>query len=188
MSEKNDDPAVAAWAAMAGEEDPPLRRRDFALEDYALIAVFWALAGIVFAQVFTRYVLNNSYAWTEEVSRYLQVTLTFLGLSFAVRRGSHVMVEFFYRYLRRRAARVLSTVVDLLTIVFAAYVTVMMLQVADLAQGQTMADLPISRGVLYVVVAVGFAFYTVRLVQSAIAHRRSGESPLIRWARNDGAE
>ena len=39
-------------------------------EDWMAFALFWALAFIVFLQFFTRYVLNDSLAWTEEIARY----------------------------------------------------------------------------------------------------------------------
>jgi TRAP-type C4-dicarboxylate transport system permease small subunit len=39
-------------------------------EDWLAFAIFWALAAIVFLQFFTRYVLNDSVAWTEEIARY----------------------------------------------------------------------------------------------------------------------
>ena len=37
-------------------------------EDWIAFGLFWALAFIVFLQFFTRYVLNNSLAWTEEIA------------------------------------------------------------------------------------------------------------------------
>ena len=39
-------------------------------EDWIAFVLFWALAFIVFLQFFTRYVLNDSLAWTEEIARY----------------------------------------------------------------------------------------------------------------------
>jgi hypothetical protein len=39
-------------------------------EDWVAIVLFWGLALIVFLQFFTRYILNDSFAWTEEIARY----------------------------------------------------------------------------------------------------------------------
>lgn len=52
-----------------------------------------AMAVIVAAQVFSRYVLNHSLFWSEELARYLLVWLTFLGASSAYRRGMHPGVD-----------------------------------------------------------------------------------------------
>src|SRR5215211_4469180 len=96
------------------EEGPPVSLSDYAPEDYVALLFFWLLALTVFLQFFTRYVLRNSFAWTEEVARYLLICVTFLGTSMAVRKNSHVQMEFFYRWLPRPLARSLSTLVDLI--------------------------------------------------------------------------
>ena len=36
----------------------------YAPEDWITLAVFWLMTGCVFLQFFSRYVLNDSYAWT----------------------------------------------------------------------------------------------------------------------------
>jgi TRAP-type C4-dicarboxylate transport system permease small subunit len=47
------------------------------------------MAVIVAVQVFSRYVLNYSLFWSEELARYMLVWLTFLGASVAYRRQAH---------------------------------------------------------------------------------------------------
>src|SRR5262245_26766549 len=74
--------------------DEPVRLSAYAWEDWVVLAVFWVLALVVFHQVFTRYVLNDAAGWTEEIARYLLVAVTFLGAALAVRRNSHIRVDF----------------------------------------------------------------------------------------------
>ena len=52
---------------------------DMAPEDWLTFLLFWALAGVIFLQFFTRYILNDSLAWTEEIARYMLMALTFTG-------------------------------------------------------------------------------------------------------------
>ena len=66
---------------------------DYWIEDWIAFAVFWALAVVVFLQFFTRYVLNNSLGWTEEIARYLLIAVTFIGAAMAMRKRSHIAVE-----------------------------------------------------------------------------------------------
>lgn len=64
---------------------------------------------VVAAQVFSRYVLNHSIFWSEELARHFLVWLTFLGATVAYRRGAHPGVDVLYRRLPpgfRRACRI----------------------------------------------------------------------------------
>lgn len=54
------------------------------------------MAFLSFMNVITRYVLNYSTAWTEELVTYIFVWATLLGTSLAYRHGSNLMVAFLY--------------------------------------------------------------------------------------------
>ena len=59
-------------------------------EDWIAFVMFWALAFIVFLQFFTRYILNDSLAWTEEIARYGLMWLVFIGGAVVTRKqGAH---------------------------------------------------------------------------------------------------
>ena len=62
-------------------------------EDWIAFALFWALALIVFLQFFTRYILNDSLSWTEEIARYGLMSLAFVGGAVVTRKKSHIAVE-----------------------------------------------------------------------------------------------
>ena len=59
------------------------------------------LAAVVFYQFFTRYVLNDSAAWTEEIARYLLIAWCSSARRSALRKNNHIQVDFFYRLMPR---------------------------------------------------------------------------------------
>ena len=64
------------------------------LEGWAALGLFWLLGATVFYQFFTRYALNDSAAWTEEIARYLLVCTVFIGIGgSAWRKNSHIHVD-----------------------------------------------------------------------------------------------
>ncbi|MEO8345895.1 MAG: TRAP transporter small permease [Betaproteobacteria bacterium] len=161
-------------------EDAPIDLSPYLVEDWVSLAFFWLLGLDVFYQFFTRYALNDSAAWTEEIARYLLICTVFMGVSAAVRRTRHIHVDFLYRLIPAAAGRALSTLVDLGRIVFFAVavgLTIqMMMRMTSLKM--TIIDLPMN--LVYGVCAIGFAAAVVRSVQVAIENWKRGFSLLER--------
>ncbi|HSV54098.1 MAG TPA: TRAP transporter small permease [Burkholderiaceae bacterium] len=152
-----------------------------ALEAWVALGFFWVLGLTVFYQFFTRYVLNDSAAWTEEIARYLLIATVFTGAVIGVVKNNHIQVDFFYRYMPRMAARALSGLVDLMRVGFfaaAAVLTVMMMLKLGSNSRMTMVDLPMNW--VYGVCLLGFAAMAFRSVQVALFHHRRGYSVLER--------
>ncbi len=80
----------------------------------ALLVVLGAsMSAVVAAQVFSRYALNYSLFWSEELARYLLVWLSFLGATVAYYRGLHPGVDAVYARLPPGARRAASVAVHL---------------------------------------------------------------------------
>lgn len=71
------------------------------------------MAAVVAAQVFSRYALNYSLFWSEELARYLLVWLSFLGATVAYYRGLHPGVDVLYARMPPGARRAASAAVHL---------------------------------------------------------------------------
>ena len=154
--------------------DHPLRSRIPAFDAGLVILIFWILAIVVFIQFFTRYVLNDSIGWTEEIARYLLIIVTFAGACIADRRNTHISVEFFYPYLPATAARGLSTVVDLLRMGLFAVLTGLSVQLAGSTR-QLMTSIDLPKSALYGFVAGCFALMTIYSAIVAWQHLRNGK-------------
>ncbi len=159
-------------------EDVEVDWKDYSIEDIVSFVIFWILGAVVFAQFFSRYVLNDSIAWTEEIARYLLIAVAFAGAPIAVRKNTHIHVEFFYRFINRSLARILSVLVDLIRIVFFAYGSWISWKILKIMKAQYMTAIQVSMAWIYSLVFAGFLLMTFRAVQVAIKHWRQGYSSL----------
>ena len=63
------------------------------VENGTVIFFFILIFIILFLQFFTRYILNDSLGWTEEIARMLLIILCFVGAIINAREGSEIMLE-----------------------------------------------------------------------------------------------
>jgi TRAP-type C4-dicarboxylate transport system permease small subunit len=160
--------------------DEPVDLSDYRWEDWITVVVFWVLGLVVFYQFFTRYALDNSAAWTEEIARYLLIIVTFVGGAMATRRNTHIHLEFLYRFLSPTLGRILSTLVDLVRVGFLVYATYLSALLVPRMQfmNMTVVDFPMSY--VYGMVTFGFAMMSYRAMVLAVVHWRQGFSTLER--------
>lgn len=97
----------------------PDARLERALATLALILI----AVISLANVVVRYVTNISFAFTEEISVFLLVVLTFAGASMALRRNGHIRIGLLERALPRGPRRVLIMVQSLAVAIVLGLIT-----------------------------------------------------------------
>lgn len=142
---------TARSAFAAAEETEPV---DFKLVDLPGLLALWGLAVIVFLQFFTRYVLNDSLAWTEEIARYVLIIVAFFGAVTVTRKGGHIFLEFFYRYIPKLAGKWLAVAMELLSCLFYGYMSWLAVELA-LKTKTKMASAEIPKSLLYWGVAAG---------------------------------
>ncbi len=77
-----------------------------------------ALIVLSVLQVFTRYLLNAPLSWTEEVSTWFLIWMTFVGAYSLLIRDTHARVEIIDEFFGKRTARWLHTFWDFVIGVF----------------------------------------------------------------------
>lgn len=157
------------------DDDAPVDLGDLRLADMPILILFWVLAGIVFLQFFTRYVLNDSLGWTEEIARYFLIAVAFTGSILAMRKNSHIAVTFFYRWLPPTGRRGLGLTVDLLKLIFSAAAAWITVKLA-LRTNQMMASIDLSKAVVYWLVAACFAAMALHAALHLRRHWRRPET------------
>lgn len=160
--------------------DEPVDLATYGWEDWITLMLFWALAFVVFYQVFTRYFLGDPAGWTEEIARYLLVAVVFIGASMSVRKNNHIHVDVFYRLMPRALQRVVSTAVDALRLAFLGYATWLAYLLTMRIGAQRMAIVDLPMGIVFGAIVFGFAVMTLRAAQVAWRHWRLGYSVLER--------
>lgn len=162
-------------------EDEVVDLSDTIAEGWIALALFWLLGLTVFYQFVTRYVMNDSAAWTEEVARYMLIGVVFIGAAIGVSKNNQIQVDFFYRHMPRAMGLWMSKAVDLVRIAFFAGAVVMTVQMMLKIGGRTrmtIVDLPMN--IVYGLCLFGFAAMAWRSVQVARIHWRRGYSVLER--------
>jgi TRAP-type C4-dicarboxylate transport system permease small subunit len=150
-------------------------------EAWIALAFFWMLGLVVFYQFFTRYVLNDSAAWTEEIARYLLIATVFTGAVIGVVKNNHIQVDFFYRFMSPRVGRAMATAVDVARLAFcgaAVVLTWLMMDKLGNTSRMTMIDLPMNY--VYGVCLLAFAAMTVRSALVLRTHLKRGYTVLER--------
>jgi TRAP-type transport system small permease protein len=127
-------------------EDEAVSLRETSLEGWVALGIFWLLGVTVLLQFVTRYALNDSAAWTEEIARYLLICTVFAGAVVGVRASDHIRVDLLYRYLPERAGHALGLCVEGFSVAFFSALSVlgvqMMVRLGDYRM--TVVDLPMN--------------------------------------------
>ena len=147
-------------------------------EDWLAFVLFWCLAFIVFLQFFTRYVLNDSLAWTEEIARYGLMSLAFIGGAVVTRKKAHIAVELVSNLMGPGPMRAtLLALVDFIALGFMALLAYFSVTIIERMhfQRMTVFELPMS----YVYGAVGLGCFMMLARQVQVVWRNARE----RWRR-----
>ena len=179
-TEAADEPKVMGDDEQFHATDEAVDLSNTPLEGWVALGIFWLLGTTVFYQFFTRYVLNNSASWTEEIARYLLVATVFVGAAIGVCKNNHIQVDLLYRYLPRSASRVLATAVDVLRIAFFAAMSVLTLQMMQRLAGMQMTIIDLPMNLLYGVCLFGLVMMLLRSLWVARLHWKRGYSVLER--------
>jgi TRAP-type C4-dicarboxylate transport system permease small subunit len=140
---------------------PALKRIGRVLGVLSRVGLWAAAAGLVVMtvivgwQVFTRYVLNWSNAWTEPAALLLMSWFIFLGAAAGVRENYHLGFDVLLYVLPRDSKRLLRTISDVVVASFAIGMIYYGMQLVELGWSATMPSLGIPEGIKYIPLVVG---------------------------------
>ena len=128
------------------------------LEEYSLILCLAVMGIVLFVQIIMRTFFSAPLKWAEELARYLQIWITFLGIGYGIRRGSHIGMTL----LKDRLPPVLKALCGLIVDVagFLAFIVLFRTSLQFLAHQNvvsTAMELPMQ--LVYLVIPVGAVIY-----------------------------
>lgn len=154
-----------------------LRFLDDNLEKMICTITLALMSAIIVAQVFFRYVLNNSLSWSEELARYLFIWTIYIGISYGVKMDKHVAVDAVYSYMPKGVKKYYAMVAYALFLLFAVAIiyygiTVVGMQITS---GQVSPAMGLPMQYVYVAPVVGMILTVIRLVQKIIEAAKAEE-------------
>lgn len=150
-------------ADMLNVEETCLEPKKKSFEDIVGIVLMIGICVVMALGVFFRYVLNNSLSWTEELSRYGFIYITFIGTSVAIRHDSHIRIDLLDRLLGIKSKTVMSIVNHVITLAFLVFLVLVSFQIITALYRTKSTALRIPMSYLYLSGFIGFSLSSVRL-------------------------
>jgi TRAP-type C4-dicarboxylate transport system permease small subunit len=145
------------------------------LNRWIVVALMASMAVLVFANVVSRYLLNYSIVWVEEVTRYTMIWVGFLGSGLVLRYGAHIAVDTFQDLLPPAAARALRAIIVVLLAATFVAMTWLGVRYAAFAWDQETPVLNWRTGAVYLAIPIGSALMLVHLALIARSYVRNRE-------------
>jgi C4-dicarboxylate transporter, DctM subunit len=147
--------------------------------DWTVIIGVVVLTVVLVAQVLSRYVVNVSLVWSEELARYLTVWLTFLGVGLGVRSGTHFGVTIFLERVPQPVRDYLGAVRDASMLFFFGFMIVQGCVSASFSAGEFSAALGIPMRYMYWVFPVAGTIGILHAVARSIRTKANWRYDLV---------
>ncbi|WP_298476119.1 TRAP transporter small permease [uncultured Maribacter sp.] len=134
-----------------------LFRRVCRILEIILVSIFGLLVIDVLGQVFSRYILNTSFAFTEELARFSLIWLSILGAAYLNGKREHLSMDFLYQKFTGRTRKKVLLFIEICIFLFALIVMVVggfNLVYTTLHLGQLSGTLRIPLGYIYAILPI----------------------------------
>ena len=134
-----------------------------------------AMALILCWQVFARYVLQASPGWSEQAALVLTVWFVFLGAAAGVHEGFHIRIEEGVEHMPPGLARLARACAHLAVALFGLILVVWGVELVLRTWGNAVPTLPLSRGMVYLVIPLSGAMICVFSIHKLLSLRAGGD-------------
>jgi TRAP-type C4-dicarboxylate transport system permease small subunit len=140
--------------------------------EWIVAAIFAGMVLVGAWQVFSRFVLNVTPSWSEEIQIFGHIWLVFLAIPIAYRRGAHITVEAIRRVLAPWMNKALDLLIELLWVGFAVATAYYSYRVSLVTGNSVSPGLEIPMSYPYYGMVLGSAYLLL-----VVLRRLAGEPP-----------
>ncbi|MDR1934257.1 MAG: TRAP transporter small permease [Candidatus Accumulibacter sp.] len=126
-------------------------------ENALSVLIVCVICFAVFAQVLSRFIFKVPLSWTEELSRFALIWLTFIAASVALREGGHFVVDVVSHGLPPKTRNYYGKLILLVELVFLAVLFYAGLGLVPVAHMQESAALNLHMSYVYLSIPCGAA-------------------------------
>lgn len=148
------------------------------IELYVATLCFIALTILLTLQVVSRYALNHSFTWMEELATVMFVWMIYLAISAAVTKRKHLRIDFVLELVPFQVKRAMLVLSNVIFAAFNVYISVIMVDVIKLLGKSKTTMLGIPQRLVYAVIPVALVITVIRLVQDTMKLMKETEENL----------
>ncbi len=135
-------------------------------EGYCCAVMLAVMSVVVFLQVVFRFFIKASLPWSEELSRYLLVYITYFGCAYGIKTGAHLGVEAFVLILPKKVQKLLNIIVQLGGMMVCLLIMKLGADIVatQMQSGQLSPAMRLPMWAMYCAIPIGMAFCVIRYV------------------------
>ncbi len=137
------------------------------LESYVCRALLALFVLLLFAQIVSREVFQQSLSWSEELAVYMFVWFVFFAASYAAKLSAHNRVTFHFKWLPEKMAITMEAMADLIWIAFNCYFIYLsydfVFNKMNLFWKSQTLGVPMKY--IYLILPIAFSLMTLRIIQ-----------------------
>lgn len=139
------------------------------IEEGVMVACLCTMGIVLSVHVFFRFCFDMPIPWAEELARYLQIWITFIGIGYGVRRKTHVSMPMI-RNMMPRAMQYIAQVVCDISIIICSFILLWVTPEFMSQQIKLSSAMHIPMYIVYAAIPIGFVSYIIYLIAEMVKY------------------
>lgn len=139
---------------------------------YLMITLLIVMVISMACQIVARYLFRIGITWTEELTRFTNVWLVFLGSSLLVFKDEHIKVTILDSILKGRGLKILGYIRKIIFLLYSLMIVIVGSNSLKIVAYQTSPNMLLSMKYIYVAIPIGAGLTIVYLVHNFLVRRK----------------